>query len=108
MFVYHKKLFMFVYHHFFMFVYHKKVETPHHQHSLVVTVLLVSVDESRSFSVHGAELKGRESGNVVHYAPTERPIISHDYDYDNNLEFKGPEAKIGKLCATLFCCVRLL
>ena len=84
------------------------VKTPLLQHSLVVTVLLVSVDESRSFSVHGAELKGRESGNVVHYAPTERPIISHDYDYDNNLEFKGPEAKIGRLYATLFCCVRLL
>ena len=60
---------------------------------------MFSVDESRSFSVHGADLKGPESGNVVHYAPTERPIVAHDYE-ENNLEFKGPDANIGKSCAT--------
>ena len=53
--------------------------------------------------VGGDYHKGPENGNipVVHYAPTERPIVALDNDDGNHLEFKGPEAKIGKFCVLL-------
>lgn len=71
------------------------------QSDSVLKLLPVAVEKNPKFVWGGENQKGPESGNipVVHYAPTQRPIVALDNEGINHLELMGPEAKISKFCS---------